>query len=438
MDAQGTMREGFPQIKLGAKSAWGIPLQWEEAMSYKNLEEFQEKNPDVRFSNADRQLAASNDEFAQQIINAKGLFYSANGDAEKEQEANKLAETARALQGSYLGGADGSAYQKLGQQGYTSSPYAALNSQLNGAVNAIRSANNASVNALEGKQDYLRYDAKKQKEGVTAGYFQSLSSLDEHIANSGYSALGGQSRTLRADAVSDAYSMQNDVDNSLRSALVDIDIEIGQLIADGKTKEAQALYDSAQIWLEESRFQQEQTAKQQQQEVENALAAGKLTGTYNGQDTLDKQKYDSSLKQFEDELSYKYSALNQKKTTSSSRTSQQKAEDSAAIKDVLGADSMQVTALVENAKKVAAEQESGQSGSGLAGYEQSEEKWIKALMYIDQTAGLSDGIAAIYELGVPTEVLNKYLHMHYSDYSGDLSQVTVPGQMLYLEWYGTF
>ena len=176
-------------------------------MAVLTFSEYLKQHPNYYFSNSDLQLAMSNTDFANAIMQAKDLYYT-TGD---EKTANQMAEQARATYGNYTAGSSGSGYtptQTYGSQ-YGSQIDAALDALLNTSPYTSRwqgdidSALNGLINrdpfSYDYKTDpvYQAYATQYTQEGKRA--------MDDTLASVA-SASGGMPSTA---AVSAAQQQQN-------------------------------------------------------------------------------------------------------------------------------------------------------------------------------------------------------------------------------------
>lgn len=170
----------------------------------------------------------------------------------------------------------------------------------------IREGTDAQVAAQRKQQELARYQAQKQKEGVTAGYYAGLGALNEAAANNGYSSLGGQSRSEQANAVSQMTQAQNNIENTLQTNIAQIESNIANLVQQGRLAEAEQQFNNLQFLKQEeqrvldNQYRNDAFEWQKQNDLFNrAIAEGNLTGVYNGLPTLAKQQLVESIRQFD-------------------------------------------------------------------------------------------------------------------------------------------
>ena len=274
-------------------------------MAYTSLDDFKQKTG-VNVSAEDAALINKSPEFANEFYKQKDAWLNSGGDVKKQQDANYALNNAREAYGNYTGGTDGMDVVRYGNTVQVpNNQWSTLNSQLNGLTSMIREGTDAQVAAQRKQQELARYQAQKQKEGVTAGYYAGLGALNEAAANNGYSPLGGQSRSEQANAVSQMTQAQNNIENTLQTNIAQIESNIANLVQQGRLAEAEQQFNNLQFLKQEEQRaidnQYRNDAFEEQKRstrVQEALAEGNLLGVYNGLPTLAKQQLVESIRQF--------------------------------------------------------------------------------------------------------------------------------------------
>lgn len=274
-------------------------------MAYTSLDDFKQKTG-VNVSAEDAALINKSPEFANEFYKQKDAWLNSGGDVKKQQDANYALNNAREAYGNYTGGTDGMDVVRYGNTVQVpNNQWSTLNSQLNGLTSMIREGTDAQVAAQRKQQELARYQAQKQKEGVTAGYYAGLGALNEAAANNGYSPLGGQSRSEQANAVSQMTQAQNNIENTLQTNIAQIESNIANLVQQGRLAEAEQQFNNLQFLKQEEQRaidnQYRNDAFEEQKRstrVQEALAEGNLMGVYNGLPTLAKQQLVESIRQF--------------------------------------------------------------------------------------------------------------------------------------------
>lgn len=274
-------------------------------MAYTSLDDFKQKTG-VNVSAEDAALINKSPEFANEFYKQKDAWLNSGGDVKKQQDANYALNNAREAYGNYTGGTDGMDVVRYGNTVQVpNNQWSTLNSQLNGLTSMIREGTDAQVAAQRKQQELARYQAQKQKEGVTAGYYAGLGALNEAAANNGYSPLGGQSRSEQANAISQMTQAQNNIENTLQTNIAQIESNIANLVQQGRLAEAEQQFNNLQVLLQEDQraldnqhrndvFEEQKRSTR----VQEALAEGNLLGVYNGLPTLAKQQLVESIRQF--------------------------------------------------------------------------------------------------------------------------------------------
>ena len=274
-------------------------------MAYTSLDDFKQKTG-VNVSAEDAALINKSPEFANEFYKQKDAWLNSGGDVKKQQDANYALNNAREAYGNFTGGTDGMDVVRYGNTVQTpNNQWSTLNSQLNGLTSMIREGTDAQVAAQRKQQELARYQAQKQKEGVTAGYYAGLGALNEAAANNGYSPLGGQSRSEQANAISQMTQAQNNIENTLQTNIAQIESNIANLVQQGRLAEAEQQFNNLQVLLQEDQraldnqhrndvFEEQKRSTR----VQEALAEGNLLGVYNGLPTLAKQQLVESIRQF--------------------------------------------------------------------------------------------------------------------------------------------
>ena len=140
-------------------------------MAYTSLDDFKQKTG-VNVSAEDAALINKSPEFANEFYKQKDAWLNSGGDVKKQQDANYALNNAREAYGNFTGGTDGMDVVRYGNTVQTpNNQWSTLNSQLNGLTSMIREGTDAQVAAQRKQQELARYQAQKQKEGVTAGYY---------------------------------------------------------------------------------------------------------------------------------------------------------------------------------------------------------------------------------------------------------------------------
>lgn len=275
-------------------------------MAYTSLDDFKQKTG-VNVSAEDAALINKSPEFANEFYKQKDAWLNSGGDVKKQQDANYALNNAREAYGNFTGGTDGMDVVRYGNTVQTpNNRWSTLNSQLNGLTSMIREGTDAQVAAQRKQQELARYQAQKQKEGVTAGYYAGLGALNEAAANNGYSSLGGQSRSEQANAVSQMTQAQNNIENTLQTNIAQIESNIANLVQQGRLAEAEQQFNNLQFLKQEeqrvldNQYRNDAFEWQKQNDLFNrAIAEGNLTGVYNGLPTLAKQQLVESIRQFD-------------------------------------------------------------------------------------------------------------------------------------------
>lgn len=275
-------------------------------MAYTSLDDFKQKTG-VNVSAEDAALINKSPEFANEFYKQKDAWLNSGGDVKKQQDANYALNNAREAYGNFTGGTDGMDVVRYGNTVQTpNNQWSTLNSQLNGLTSMIREGTDAQVAAQRKQQELARYQAQKQKEGVTAGYYAGLGALNEAAANNGYSSLGGQSRSEQANAVSQMTQAQNNIENTLQTNIAQIESNIANLVQQGRLAEAEQQFNNLQFLKQEeqrvldNQYRNDAFEWQKQNDLFNrAIAEGNLTGVYNGLPTLAKQQLVESIRQFD-------------------------------------------------------------------------------------------------------------------------------------------
>lgn len=275
-------------------------------MAYTSLDDFKQKTG-VNVSAEDAALINKSPEFANEFYKQKDAWLNSGGDVKKQQDANYALNNAREAYGNYTGGTDGMDVVRYGNTVQVpNNQWSTLNSQLNGLTSMIREGTDAQVAAQRKQQELARYQAQKQKEGVTAGYYAGLGALNEAAANNGYSPLGGQSRSEQANAVSQMTQAQNNIENTLQTNIAQIESNIANLVQQGRLAEAEQQFNNLQFLKQEeqraidNQYRNDAFEWQKQNDLFNrAIAEGNLLGVYNGMPTLAKQQLVESIRQFD-------------------------------------------------------------------------------------------------------------------------------------------
>ena len=416
------------------------------------LEEFRRKNPDVAISQYDLRLAGQDPRFAQDLVTAKTLAKEAGNDGALMSQAHELLEKSRAQYGSYSGGQDGSQYLPDGLLN-AGNAYAKLEEQLGGAAQLAGSAYQEQADALRGYQEDLRLQAQQQKEDVTSGYFKSLEQLRERQANQGYSPLGGQSRTEQAAALSESYRLRQQADSALREALTQTQLKIGELLAKGKSEQAQQLYENAKLLMQERQNALDSALKKQQlddawaqNQAKNQLSEGELLGVYRGQDTLgarklreDSRQFDAQLgekqRKFDRELAEKQRQADAKLALEWEKARQRKASSAKTAQEKLPEERQKtLQAAVQEAMRLTEARRKELLKKDLPQSEAEYQSWEAAFEYLDGSMGPEEGSMAFTMLEVPQSYVERYLRTTYGGRRSGGAQPQTPGELLYDLW----